>query len=93
MLREKQLLYNEQNGITPETIYKTTEEIIQATAVADVNKKASQVAEPQIEYGSLEDKEEILKHLEKEMRAAAANLEFERAAVLRDEIKRLKKAK
>ena len=91
--REKQLLYNEQNGITPETIYKTTEEIIQATAVADVNKKASQVAEPQIEYGSLEDKEEILKHLEKEMRAAAANLEFERAAVLRDEIKRLKKAK
>ncbi len=91
--REKQLLYNEQNNITPETIYKTAEEILQATAIADVNKKASQVAEPQIEYGSLEDKEEILKYLEIEMRAAAANLEFERAAVLRDEIERLKKIK
>ncbi len=90
--REKQLLYNTQNDITPETIFKTAEEIIQATAVADVNKKAPQLAEPQIEYGSLEDKEEILKHLEKEMHAAAANLEFERAAVLRDEIDRLQRA-
>lgn len=91
--REKQLVYNEQNGITPETIFKTAEEIILATAVADVKQKTSRISEPQIEYGSLEDKEEILKHLEKEMRAAAANLEFERAAVLRDEMDRLRKDK
>ena len=89
--RKKQLEYNKKMNITPETIYKSAEEIIQSTAVADIRKTVPQIAEPTTDYGSLTNKDEILTHLEKEMRAAAANLEFERAAWLRDEIKRIQK--
>ncbi len=87
--REKQLTYNKEHGITAQTIYKTAEEILATTSVADMRQKMPRVAEPVIEYGAL-DKEEILERLAKEMLAAAANLEFERAAFIRDEIKRLK---
>ncbi len=89
--RKKQLEYNKKMNITPETIYKSAEEIIQSTAVADIRKTVPQIAEPTTDYGSLTNKDEILAHLEQEMRAAAANLEFERAAWLRDEIKRIQK--
>ncbi len=87
--REKQLAYNEEHGITAKTIFKTAEEILATTSVADVRQKLPRVAEPAIEYGNL-DREEIVDRLTKEMQTAAANLEFERAAVIRDEIKRLK---
>jgi excinuclease ABC subunit B len=88
--RKKQLAYNEEHGITAQTITKTTEEILAITSVADIRKKLPKVAEPVVDYGALND-EELVKKLEKEMHAAAANLEFERAAVLRDEIARIKK--
>ena len=87
--REKQLDYNKKHGITAQTIYKTAEEILATTSVADMRQKLPRVAEPVIEYGAL-DKEEILERLAKEMQAAAANLEYERAALIRDEIKRLR---
>jgi len=90
--REKQLKYNEEHGITAKTITKTTEEILAITSVADIRKKLPKVAEPIADYGVMND-EELLKKLDKEMHAAAANLEFERAAILRDEIKRIKKNK
>jgi excinuclease ABC subunit B len=88
--RKKQNEYNKKHGITAQTIIKTTEEILAITSVADIRKKLPKVAEPVAEYGNLSD-EELVKRLEKEMRAAAANLEFERAVILRDEINRLKK--
>ena len=88
--RKKQNEYNKKHGITAQTITKTTEEILAITSVADIRKKLPKVAEPVADYGNLSD-EELVKRLEKEMNAAAANLEFERAAVLRDEINRLKK--
>ncbi len=87
--REKQLAYNVEHGITAQTIYKTVEEILATTSIADVRHRLQKVAEPKFEYGNL-DREELLEHLEKEMHAAAANLEFERAATMRDEIKRIK---
>jgi excinuclease ABC subunit B len=90
--RKKQTSYNETHGITAKTIIKTTEEILAITSVADIRKKLPKVAEPVADYGNLSD-EELVKRLEKEMHAAAANLEFERAAVLRDEIARLKNQK
>ncbi len=90
--REKQLKFNKEHGITPQTIYKTAEEIMRSTAVADVRKtQAAMVAETKIEYGDTLSREELIERLEKEMRSAAANLEFERAAILRDEITRIKK--
>jgi excinuclease ABC subunit B len=90
--RKKQLAYNKEHNITAISIFKTAEEILATTSVADVRQKTSRVAEPQIEYGTL-DKAEIIERLTKEMHAAAANLEFERAAMIRDEIKRIKGGK
>ncbi|MHB2156320.1 excinuclease ABC subunit UvrB [Calditrichota bacterium GD2] len=88
--RKKQIAYNEQMGITPKTIFKTAEEILKTTTVADVRKQLPKVAEPQVEYGDHLSREELIERLNNEMQIAAANLEFERAAILRDEIKRLK---
>jgi excinuclease ABC subunit B len=90
--REKQLEYNEKHGITAQTIFKTAEEILATTSVADIRHRGPKIAEPRFEYGTL-DKAELLDELEKEMRSAAANLEFERAAQLRDEIKRIRSFK
>ncbi|MCD6374485.1 MAG: excinuclease ABC subunit UvrB [Caldisericaceae bacterium] len=88
--RQKQLAYNKKMGITPQTIFKTAEEIMRTTSVADVRKQLPKVAEPRVEYGDSLSREELIERLNREMQAAAANLEFERAAILRDEIKRLK---
>ncbi len=90
--RKKQMEYNRKMGITPQTIFKTAEEILRTTSVADVRKSLPKVvAEPSVEYGDHLSREELIDRLTKEMQTAAANLEFERAAILRDEIKRLKK--
>jgi excinuclease ABC subunit B len=87
--REKQLNYNKEHGITAKTILKTTEEILATTNIADLRTRGPKVAEKKVEY-KFDNPEEFLAKLEKEMRAAAANLEFERAASLRDEIKRIR---
>lgn len=98
--REKQMAYNKENNITPKTIYKSFDEIIASTAVADVsnereNRKERErlplVAENVIKYLSKEQKADLLEELTQEMHKAAQDLEFERAAQLRDEIERLKK--
>ena len=90
--RHKQEAYNAENAIVPETIYRSREEIIQATSVLEsVRGLAPElVAEPTINYQEIEDQEELLADLEQQMKAAAANLEFEKAAHLRDEITRIK---
>jgi excinuclease ABC subunit B len=90
--REKQIAYNKQHGITAQTVYKTAEEILATTRVADVRNKTPQVAESVPDYGNL-DKEDLIERLTKEMQSAAANLEFERAAMIRDEIKRIRSNK
>jgi excinuclease ABC subunit B len=83
--REKQLAYNQAHGVTPRTITKSVEEILRATAVAD----AMQAAEKD-ELGALmsavdqEGPAPLLARLEREMLAAAKELQFERAASLRD---------
>lgn len=84
--------YNEAHGIVPETIYKSKDEIMRATSVADERQsKKKKEVEPEFEF--LEGMEVSLqiKILEEEMKKAARNLEFERAAALRDKIKELRK--
>jgi len=89
--RARQLEYNRQHGITPKTIYKTVEEIMRTTSVADMRSryKAKKTAR-EFEYMDRMTGQELIKQLEEEMQKAAENLEFEKAAQLRDEIKRLK---
>jgi excinuclease ABC subunit B len=93
-----QTKYNVDNNITPLTIYKSVEEIMSSTSIADVRKKEEQqdfsfakVAEPVLKYMNNDQKNDLIEELSMQMKQAAKDLEFERAAALRDEINRLKK--
>lgn len=97
--RKLQEEYNKENGITPRTIFKSVEEILSSTSIADVRKKDYEkeeaqflkVAEPVVRFMTKEQKEELLEQMTEEMLNAAKDLEFERAAFLRDEIEKMKK--
>lgn len=97
--RKLQKEYNEKHGITPTTIFKSREEILSSTSIAELRKKevvyedASflKVAEPVIKYMTEEQKLDLIDQMNEEMLSAAKDLEFERAASLRDEIEKLKK--
>jgi excinuclease ABC subunit B len=79
--RDAQTAYNAEHGIVPKTIVKTAEEILQATYVADSIREAPG-APGGVPGGQSYD--EMLEDLEREMVEAARNLEFEKAASLRD---------
>jgi len=91
--RKIQETYNKKLGITPTTIYKSTENILSSTSVADsfqydnydtiVNRKGD-------DFSKI-DKKLALDMMRKEMLEASDDLEFEKAAKLRDEIKKLEK--
>jgi excinuclease ABC subunit B len=96
--RKLQKEYNKKNGIVPATIYKSMEDILSSTSIADIRKKEekesygfSKVAEPVLKYMNKEQKEDLIEQLTEEMHNAAKDLEFEKAANLRDEIQKLKK--
>lgn len=96
--REKQLEFNLEHGIVPQTIYKSLEEIMAGTAVADVRKWREKslrqlpiTAERTVKYLTREQRDDLIEELELEMRKAAKDLDFERAAELRDELFQLKK--
>jgi excinuclease ABC subunit B len=96
--RKLQQEYNEKNGIEPKTIYKSMEEIMSSTSIADIRKKDdekvftfSKVAEPVLKYMNNDQKQDLIEELTEQMHQAAKDLEFEKAAHLRDEIQRLKK--
>lgn len=97
--RKLQTEYNEKHGITPKTIYKSVEEILSSTSIADVRKKDYEkeeaaflkVAEPVIKYMTNDQRKDLIEQMTEEMYTAAKDLEFERAAQLRDEIEKLKK--
>jgi excinuclease ABC subunit B len=89
--RNKQIQFNRENNITPQTILKSTQEILESTSVADISKSTAVVAEPSIEYNTSLDKDQLIKKLQEDMKSAALNLEFEKAAALRDEIQKLEK--
>ena len=90
--RDIQLAHNEKHGITPESIIKSVEEIEFATRVADARMTTIAVAEPVESYADEVNREEYRKILEKEMAEAAEALDFERAALIRDQLFELKAA-
>ncbi len=88
--REIQIEHNRTHGITPETIRKSVEEIEFSTRVADARLTPAKVAETAATYADEVNQEEYVKILEQEMAEAAAALDFERAALLRDQLFELK---
>lgn len=88
--RSIQKAYNKEHNIIPRTITKEIREVIEISTIAE--EEASYTSEASSDL--LLDKKELTKHiskLEKEMKEAAKDLQFERAAVLRDEIERMKR--
>ncbi len=89
--REIQVRHNEVHGITPESVQKSVEEIEFTTRVADARgQPVRKVAEAPATYADELNREEYTKILEEEMRQAAEALDFERAALLRDQLFELK---
>jgi excinuclease ABC subunit B len=100
--RDKQLQYNQDHGITAKTVYKTVNEVLAATAVADVKaerdarrerQKMPLVAESVVRYLTAEQRKDLVEELRAQMINASKDLEFERAAQLRDEIAKLEAMK
>lgn len=81
--------YNTLHGIIPKTIIKKVHDIIKATTLVEGKKTTSLDKDP--ESMTRQEIESSIKKLEKDMRKAAADLEFERAAQLRDDLIQLKK--
>jgi excinuclease ABC subunit B len=88
--REIQAEYNRAHHITPRSIYKTIDEIMQSTRVADSRGVAAAAKEPAVPYLAQMDREERMEALERAMHEAAARMEFEKAAQYRDELQRLR---
>lgn len=95
--RKIQLAYNKKHGITPKTIQKNIRNILEEFGISAINQKnkksRNQDKEKITKLDLLGDKRpvvEIIAEKEKQMREAAKNLEFELAALLRDEIRVLK---
>ncbi len=90
--REKQLLFNQKNNVTPRSVHKRIKDLIDGVyniETAQQNLKAAQV---KARFDSMSETQltKEIKRLEKKMLSAAKNLEFEQAAQYRDDIKALK---
>jgi excinuclease ABC subunit B len=91
--RRKQMAYNEAHGITPKGVQKRIKDIIDGVYDLEQTEHALKVAQEQARYETMGEKEVTreIKRLEKDMLSAARNLEFEKAAELRDQLHALKK--
>lgn len=99
--RTIQMAYNEKHGITPRTVSKSREEIMNARSILDIRghqpqayiepEEASIAADPIVSYMSKDQIEKAIKETERKMRKAAKDLDFITAAQYRDEVFALKK--
>ncbi len=93
--RAKQLQFNQEHGITPVSIHKAIRDITDQLS-SDAKEKAMAVGEEKAAYRARHDKQsrselqKLISEMEKQMKEAARNLEFEKAAALRDEMYELK---
>ncbi len=86
--RQKQLAYNEQHNITPQSIIKPIRAVIEATAVAEETESYAVEELKKVDQGK---RRKMIKELRKEMNKASRELAFEKAAELRDMIIELEK--
>jgi excinuclease ABC subunit B len=92
--RETQLAFNREHGIIPKSVSKSIDQVRFITRVADARteKQQAKVAEPARGYAVM-DQDALVRMLEEQMKEAAANMDFELAATLRDQLFELKVAK
>lgn len=90
--RGVQMAFNEAHGITPKGVSKRIKDIIDGVYDVEDGKRERKAAQEQANYESLSEKQltKELKRIEKAMHDAAKNLEFEKAADFRDQLKKLK---
>jgi excinuclease ABC subunit B len=90
--RVKQMAFNEAHGITPRGVSKRIKDIIDGVYDKDAAAKERKVAQDVASYEVMNEKQlaKEMKRIEKEMLEAAKNLEFEKAAELRDQLKKLR---
>jgi excinuclease ABC subunit B len=90
--RNKQLAFNAEHGIVPRGVVKRIKDIIDGVYDADTARQELKAAQTAAEYKVMDEKSltRKVKKIEKDMQDAAKNLEFEKAAVLRDQLKELK---
>ncbi len=91
--RETQLEYNRKNNITPQSINKTIDSIMQSTSVADQQQAKAEQEEEKFDfekYVNIKDSDEAIRLLQNEMDKLAKQLRFEEAAEIRDRILELK---
>jgi len=95
--REKQMAYNQAHGITPKTIWRSHDEIMEQTSIADrmakpmksygiTPKESVQAADPLLAYMSKPELKKQKESIQKEMERAARELDFPLAAKFRDEL-------
>ena len=87
--RQKQDAFNKANGIVPRTVVKDIRDVIDMATPADGKRGAGKAVETAKGKISPKQKDKLIAELTAEMRSAAAKLEFEKAAYLRDRIKRI----
>ncbi|MGH7636832.1 MAG: excinuclease ABC subunit UvrB [Gemmatimonadaceae bacterium] len=91
--RETQLAFNRQHDIVPKSVIKSVDQVRFITRVADARvEKPAKVAEPARGYAVM-DHDALVRMLEEQMKEAAANMDFELAATLRDQLFELKVAR
>jgi len=88
--RQLQLAYNKEHDITPESIKKDIQDVLASIYERDYYTVPA-LRDEEIEYVAREEIPALVAQLDKEMRAAAKRLEFEKAAELRDKIHELEK--
>ncbi len=81
--REKQMAYNKEHGIVPQTIIKEIHDLTERVRATTQKEEERALKPEELEPAALE---KLIRELEKEMKAAAENWEFEKAAALRDQI-------
>jgi excinuclease ABC subunit B len=87
--RKRQAAYNDEHGITPTSIVKAIDDVLSSVYDRDYSTVADP-REPRLAFRTHAELEAHITTLDQQMKAAAANLDFEKAASLRDQIRTLR---